>query len=282
MRYKIPAITLFVSLLSAMGCAAQPPAVPPPPPPPGPSAFAPLPPPPRGRGGPGPLSPGPRERGLQATVTGVVQRFNYGPGGLDGLVLDQGTIVHFPLEYSSQVSAAAPVGSAVAVSGWSHIGPAGDTLFEADTITNQRSRTSIVMAAGAPPPPPGHPLGPTGFTGPQPPPPPPPASAEYGPPSPPGPDSYPMAVAPAAASTVLSGVVRSFNYGIDGQVNGFVLSDQTPVYFPPEFAEQVTRAVAVGASVKVMGSPRAGPTGNRLIDAQVITNQKTGVSATVQ
>jgi hypothetical protein len=80
----------------------------------------------------------------------------------------------------------------------------------------------------------------------------------------------------------LSGVVRSFNYGIDGQVNGFVLSDQTLVYFPPEFAEQVTRTVAVGGSVKVVGSPRASPTGNQLIDAQVITNRKTGVSATVR
>jgi len=37
MRYKIPTITLFVALLSAMGCAARPMPEAPPPPPPGPS-----------------------------------------------------------------------------------------------------------------------------------------------------------------------------------------------------------------------------------------------------
>ena len=151
MRYNIRAITLFVSLLSGLSCRAQPPAPPPPPPPPGPSAFVPPPPPPPPRGRRGPLS-APGEQGSRTTVSGVVRSFNYGPGGLDDLVLDQGTVIHFPLEYSSQVSAAAPVGSAVAASGWSHIGPAGDTLFDADTITNQRSSASIAMAAGPPPP----------------------------------------------------------------------------------------------------------------------------------
>ena len=59
------------------------------------------------------------------------------------------------------------------------------------------------------------------------------------------------------------------------------LSDGTPVYFPPEVANQVTRAVTVGRRVRVTGSPRTGPTGNRLMDAQVITNRQTSVSVTV-
>jgi hypothetical protein len=68
---------------------------------------------------------------------------------------------------------------------------------------------------------------------------------------------------------------------MDGRVNGFVLSDGTPIYFPPEAAGQVTHSVAVGARVKVSGSLRTGPGGNRLVDAQVITNRLTGVSVTV-
>jgi hypothetical protein len=64
-------------------------------------------------------------------------------------------------------------------------------------------------------------------------------------------------------------------------VNGLVLADGTAVYFPPEVAEQVTRAVAVGGSVRVAGSLRVGPAGNRLVDAQTITNRKTGVLVTV-
>ena len=81
--------------------------------------------------------------------------------------------------------------------------------------------------------------------------------------------------------TVVKGAIRSFNYGLDGRVNGLILSDGTAVYFPPEVANQVSRAVPVGGRVSVAGSLRTGPTGNRLIDAQIITNRQTGASVTV-
>jgi hypothetical protein len=224
------------------------------------------------------LGPGPAQQAYRTTISGVVRSFNYGPGGPDGLVLDRGTVVHFPPEYSGPVSTGAPVGSAVAVSGWSHIGPAGDALFDAETITNQRSGASIMIAAGPPSPPPG--------------PPPPPPAAFAGPPLPPPPGEFRICSSaarpgfgppqkPAAAPAVITGVIRSLNYGIDGQVNGLVLSDGTPIYFPPEVAGQVTRSVAVGGRVRVAGSERTGPAGNRLVDAQVITNRQTGVSVTV-
>jgi hypothetical protein len=255
MRFSsVRATALFGALLSGLNCQAQPPA-PPPPPPPGSSAIVPPPPPPpRGRG---PLPPGPGEQGSRTTVSGVVRSFTYGPGGLDGLILDRGTVIHFSPEYSAQVSAAVQVGSAVAASGWSHNGPAGDAVFDADTITNQRSRASIAMAAAPPP------LGPAGYAAP--------------PPS----QSAPTAFAPAVQSAVVTGTVRSFNYGVDGQVNGLILSDGTTVYFPPELGPQVTGAVAVSARVRVTGWPRTGPAGNRLMDAQVIANQKTGASLTI-
>jgi hypothetical protein len=280
---NVRATTLFFSLLSGLSCLAQPPA-PPPPPPPGPSAFiaqAPPPPPPP-RGLRGPLPPGPAAQGPRTTVSGIVRSFNYGPGGLDNLVLDQGTVVHFPPEYGGQVSAAAPVGSAVGASGWSHTGPAGDTFFDADVITNQRSRTSITMAGGPPPPPPGPPVDPRlpALAAPPPPTPPPPGQDGYAPPPP----RAVWPVEPQAApipQAVVTGAVRSLNYDVDGQVNGLVLADGTAVYFPPEVAEQVTRAVAVGGGVRVAGSLRVGPAGNRLVDAQTITNRKTGVLVTV-
>src|ERR1700683_5560407 len=175
---SVRATALFGALLSGQNCQAHPPAPPPPPPPhpPGSSATVPPPPPPRGRG---PLPPGPGEQRSRTTVSGVVRSFTYGPGGLDGLILDRGTVIHFSPEYSAQVSAAVQVGSAVAASGWSHNGPAGDAVLDADTITNPSSRASITMAAA--PPPPGPPLAPdpAAFAGPPPAPPPPPGPAGY-------------------------------------------------------------------------------------------------------
>jgi hypothetical protein len=209
-------------------------------------------------------------------VSGIVRNFSYGPGGLDGLVLDRGAIVHFPPEYGRQVSSLSPVGSTVTASGWSHIGPAGDTLFDADTITNPRNRASL--AVGAPPRP-----GPAGP--PPPPPPPPPAPAAYGPPPPVPPppvgSDYRVGAQPVAGDSVITGVVRSYNYGLDGHVNGLILSDGSAAYIAPEFGTQLVQLAPLGTRVRITGQPRTGPTGNRLIDAAIITNRRTGASVTV-
>src|SRR5438445_3115999 len=189
---RILVAVLMLSGLGAAICRAQPPAPPPPP-------SGPPPPPPRGGPPPPPaLGPG----GSRTTVSGVVRNFNYGPGGLDGLILDRGTVIHFPPEYANQASSVAPIGSAVSASGWSHIGPAGDTLFDAESITNQRTRASMSIANGLRPPP-----------GPPDPPPPPPPPAGYAAPPPPPPNEatyaqpegpqVPMPAAPMAQATVI-------------------------------------------------------------------------------
>jgi hypothetical protein len=278
--YNVRTTTLlFVSLLSGLcsaGCRAQPPA--PPPPPPGAAGFVAPPSPPPPRGGPEPPPPPLAAQGSRGSLSGVVRSLTYGPGGPDGLILDQGAIIHFPPEFGSQVSSVAPVGSAVVASGWSHTGPAMDTLFDADKITNQRSRASITITAGPPPgPPPAS--GAVAYAGP----PPPPRGFAVQPAAPPAPSqsSYQMQSTAAVSPTVITGVVRSLNYAVDGQINGFVLSDGTPVYFPPEFAEQVMRIVTAGVRVRITGSLRAGAAGNRLMDAQSITNRQTGGSVAV-
>jgi hypothetical protein len=65
---------------------------------------------------------------------------------------------------------------------------------------------------------------------------------------------------------------------LDGQINGLILSDGTAVYFPPEVGSQIATAVQIGGRVAVTGWPRTGPSGNRLIDAQTITNRRTGTT----
>lgn len=271
-------------------CAPRPaaPALPLNPLPPGQSAYAEPPPPPSPPQRGVAAAPPPAAAG-QTAISGIVRSFNYGPGGLDGLILDQGTIVHFPPEYGNQVNTVAPVGASVVASGWSHTGPAGDTLFDATNITNRRTNAAITVTAGPaapgpppppaapPPPPPGPPAPPAGS-------PPPPLAGPVGasPPAPPlGVQNAPVSPAPPVAEATVTGVVRSFNYGPDGQVNGLILSSGTVAYFPPEYSLQVTRTIPVSGRVRVMGSPRPGPTGNQLIDAETITNRQSGASVVI-
>jgi hypothetical protein len=79
----------------------------------------------------------------------------------------------------------------------------------------------------------------------------------------------------------VTGTVRSFNYEIDGLVNGLLLSNGTSVYFPAELGTEVARTVAINERVRVTGWPRTGATGKQLMDGQIITNRRTGASVTV-
>jgi hypothetical protein len=257
--------------------------------PPRPSAIAPPPPPPP----PGYVQPAaawvaPQLPAAQTppsgTISGVVRSFNYGPGGPDGLILDGGVVVHFPPELSSQVTAVAPIGAAVAVQAWSHLGPAGDNLMDAQVITNQRTNGSIRVADIALPAPPPS-AGPPPPRGPGPPPvgylaPPPPVA--------PAPVANAASVTtqrtagwptpgPQGTETTLTGTVRSFNYGPDGQVNGLILDQGAVVFFPPDQSRQVTQIIPVSGRVRVRGWLRTDVAGGRrIMDAETITNRSSG------
>jgi len=221
------------------------------------------------------------------TISGAVRGYNYGPGGLDGLILDSGTVVHFPPELSNQVTAVVPIGSTVVVEGWPHIGPAGDSLVDAQIITNRSTNGSIRVADQATPPPPGPP---PRRGRPVPPPPPPlysapsvaPATvASAAPLAPQGAAAWTNRI-PQSTETTLTGTVRSFNYGPDGQVNGLLLDQGTVVFFPPDLASQVTQVIPVRGRVRIRGWLRPDAAGGaRLLDAETIVNRSSGVAITM-
>jgi hypothetical protein len=247
---------------------------PPPPPPgqrPGRRAWGPPPPP------PGPPAP-PAEASATTTVQGIVRRVSYGPAGdINGVVLDQGTEVHVPPDQANQLNSLAPIGARIQASGWIHTGPLGDTHVDATTITNLNNRNALSFQSPAPPPGPGAP-----------PPSPPDANAAYAPsPVPPAPTPPPVAPVPGplastpATDPTINGVVRSFNYGPAGEVNGLILDQGSVVYFPPEQSSQVTQLVQAGSRIRVRGWVRQGPAGNALIGAEIITNRTTGNSISI-
>jgi hypothetical protein len=206
------------------------------------------------------------------TVQGSVRSFSYGPAGdVNGIILEPGTEVHVPPDQATQLNSLAPVGARVQATGWLHEGPLGDTHVDATTITNLNNQNSLNFQT---PPPPLDPEAP-----------PPPNANPGAPPPPPVPPSVgPSAVlGPTTLGTdaTITGVVRGFNFGPAGEVNGLILSGGTVVYFPPDPGNQVTLLVHPGARVRVRGWVRQGPAGNELLSAETITNRATGSSITL-
>ena len=115
-----------------------------------------------------PPGPGPRRRPLppppgltrgnaptataSQTAQGKVQRMTSAPmGEIDGAVLDDGTVIHWPPHLADRFSAIIARGDRVKVSGWMETGPAGDTHFEVLTATNLRTNASASNDVAGPP-----------------------------------------------------------------------------------------------------------------------------------
>jgi hypothetical protein len=60
-------------------------------------------------------------------------------GEIDGAVLDDGTVIHWPPHLADRFTPIVARGDRVKVSGWMEAGPAGDTHFEVVTAINLRT-----------------------------------------------------------------------------------------------------------------------------------------------
>ena len=71
------------------------------------------------------------------TVRGKIERFTTAPRGeVDGAVLDDGTVLHWPPHMQDRFTAIIKEGDRVRATGRTETGPAGDTHFEAQGVTN--------------------------------------------------------------------------------------------------------------------------------------------------
>src|SRR5277367_2347028 len=149
----------------------------------------------------------PRSADLE-TVRGKVDRFTTAPKGeVDGLILDDGTWVHWPPHLENRFKDIAARGDRVRVTGWTETGPKGDTKFETQTLVNQRTNASADRGDDAPPP-----------------------------------RERRIGKGPAVAGNVETrrGMVRSFTSAPKGEVDGLVLDDGTWVHWPPHMQDRFT------------------------------------------
>jgi len=168
---------------------------------------------------------------------GTVTQFSLTPrGDVDGLILADGTQVHLPPHLGAQLVGAVKPGDTVTIRG---LKAEALPLIQALSITDDRSRASVV---DAPPP---------------------------RPPGPPGPGARWQWLD-------VSGQVREPLYGPRGDLNGALLTDGTQVHLPPGRAQDLRADLAAGRTLVAAGYGVSGPYG-RALDARQIGPTRAGL-----
>jgi hypothetical protein len=89
-------------------------------------------------------------------VEGRVQSLTTAPmGEVDGAILDDRTVIHWPPHLAERFAAVTVTGDRIRAAGRMETGPEGDTHLEVQTVTNLRNNASAENEAGPPPPAPG-------------------------------------------------------------------------------------------------------------------------------
>ena len=150
-------------------------------------------------------------------------------GDVDGLILGDGTEVHFAPHLGTQLVFIVKPGDDVTIHG---LRARAVPMVQAMSITNDTSHATV--SDGGPPggPPPGPPPGPRG---------------------PAGPGDGPMLTA--------QGQVKATLHGPRGEVNGALLEDGTIIRMPPPEAQRLAGQLQPGTPVFVQGNGYAGPLG---------------------
>ena len=104
--------------------------------------------------GPGAVAFGMNNQDVR-TITGAVRSMNTAPRGeIDGAQLDTGVLLHWPPHLQDQFRNLVAVGDRVQATGRMETGPAGDTHFEVQSVTDLRTNTTATNPdfVGGPPP----------------------------------------------------------------------------------------------------------------------------------
>ena len=206
----------------------------------------------------------PTGAGDASTVRGKVERFTTAPmGETDGAVLDDGTWLHWPPHMQDRFANIFSTGDQVRATGRTETGPAGDTHFEVQSVTNLRTNTiadNPDYANGPPPPPPGR----RGRAAP--------------PPAPPGPNRLPTRTDDTDVSTV-RGRVDRLTSAPRGETDGAVLDDGTWLHWPPHMQDRFANIFSTGDQVRATGRTETGPAGDTHFEVQSVTNLRTNAMA---
>ena len=202
---------------------------------------------------PSPSAPAPTSR----TVEGRVRAYTTAPGGeLDGVVLDDGTRVHFPPHAGGRLLPVLQRGQTIRVVGWDQRGPEGERL-EARTITSIDSGETVEVVSVARPERASRQAPPRGAV-------------------PPGgtPAGAPAGLTSAQIATI-EGRVVGYTTGAGGEMDGLLLDGGARVHFPSHAGAALLPIVPRGERVRVLGWEATGPEGP-VIEASKVTSMTSG------
>jgi hypothetical protein len=181
------------------------------------------------------------------TVRGTVREVTTAPKGeVDGLILNDGTWVHWPPHLQGRFKDIAGKGDRVRATGYWETGPAGDTKLEVSALTNLGTDQTATNPDR-----------------------PPPAAARVG--AGPGPR--------AGEARTVRGKVERFTTAPRGEVDGAMLDDGTWLHWPPHMQNRFSVILKVGDRVRATGRTETGPKGDTHFEVERVTNLRTDEAA---
>lgn len=190
---------------------------------------------------------GPRD-GESKTVRGTIESMTTAPKGeVDGAVLDDDTILHWPPHLEGRFADAIQRGDRVTAKGTLRTSPEGDVRLEVRTLTNDDTNVTVKNDERRP-----------------------------------GPGRREERPAPPrrrAPKETIRGTVDRTTTAPKGEVDGAVLDDGTILHWPPHLADRFAAVVKRGDKVEAIGFAETTPKGDEHFEVASLTNLRTDASA---
>lgn len=196
-------------------------------------------------------------------VVGRVTDYTTAPQGeMDGVILADGTRIHFSPRAGSALLPLVQRGQTIRVVGWRSYGAGGERI-EADTITSVGNGRTVDVTAMA------RSEEPTRA----------PRERErertVAPPAPRAPEPAPSTTLTGAELTSTEGRIDGYTTTLNGDMDGLLLSNGARVHFPPHAGATLLPLVQRGTNVRVTGWQTSGPNG-LVLEASKVSSSTTG------
>src|SRR5487761_1092527 len=192
---------------------------------------------------------GPQPR-RSRTVRGTVESMTTAPKGeIDGAVLDDGTVIHWPPHLAGRFSSVVAKGERIMADGRMETGRQGDTLFEVRTVTNIETNATVENDGRGPRE----------------------KRRKEKPPAPPR----------NGSERNIQGKVERLTRAPKGEIDGAVLDDGTFLHWPPHLEDRFANLIAEGDRVKAAGVDETGKRGEERFEVYSLTNLRTNASAEI-